>query len=342
MKKIFKYTFLVILILMNFACQKNEINSNKQQYFSEDNTYYQILKFIEKTKTKSSESLSLDSALWYLEAALNLNYTIVSDTGLRYTETYSNSLEFSIEEKNSLPFSKISEIFDNLNNSIEKSLKSINFKNKQVLVVDGDIKDNKLIFTYLIAYNRDNKPTTPPTHIYGDWHFGGKWIEATNTWVEYGMCDWTYYPDRSGATEIARVIRYNDTVLANVFFTNVIRKDITYNDPDYQEQLYRPDNPYHIWEPTINPNTAYNRTALWYGFGPKELYPCINEEELNWYKDAAALLLYILKHYVIPPGYAYKTFEIHGKEAKSGENRSVYHHTITIWRGIPHKVIPAI
>ena len=150
------------------------------------------------------------------------------------------------------------------------------------------------------------------------------------------------------STEINRVVHYVIAPPYNVYFTdvNTIQKGYNPNDPDWY-LFYRPDNPYYIWTPeNCQPGGEINlnHSDFWTGFDAcdslERYHPCINEEELNWYKNGAIHALNQIKANLIPSGFAYKDFHFFGTGSPSQPAESYYYsHSLVVYYGIPHSNI---
>jgi len=187
-----------------------------------DPTLNKILKFKESLKSpdaKNNTFLSIDSAVWYIEALLNYNYCVIKDSSEIYPNTKMDSTFTEINiNNNKIAFSDVARTYFQIEKTILTGLDNLNSENKRVNIVDVEYKDGDLL-AYFIFYYEDKNNKSGLYQIVGDWHWGPIW-NGTQL-IPGGMCDWTYYGERDLTTEIKNWIRANRPPLMDVYWTDI-------------------------------------------------------------------------------------------------------------------------
>ncbi len=334
-----------------FSCQKQQITQN---YHTGDPVLDKILTFKNKVENpsilKANEMMTTDSVVWYIEAALNYTYCIVTDTTVEMPETKIDSISFELSISDGyVNLEDVVTAYNNVKQQMLTKLESIEAEHKQISVVDVDFTGDEFKAYFIMMYGNEqpNQKRRIDTHIYGDWHWGAV-RTSSGYWQPQGMCDWTYVFEKDAGTEINRVLHYSTGVLYGVYFTDIdfIEKTYNPNDPDWN-LFYRADNPYRIWTP--DGNGIMNHSDFWAGFdtehGQDLYHPCIEETELNWYKDAGQHAINQIKTHLIPAGYSYKSFEFEGWTGHNGDDehdptQTYYYHSLRVWYGYAHRITP--
>jgi len=175
---------------------------------------------------KSGEFMSVDSAVWYIEAALNNEFTVLTDeqAALKVeadvTDSITIELEKDIEE---LSVSKVAKFYKSLKKEIDKKFKEYNFDVKYLYIIDIKVNETGLVALFTTNYANSGK------YIYN--------ITKAWQWAwDYGSCDGTV-EDWDLTKEIKKWIHYNRPVLARVNWTNVgITSKYFYYDPRIPEK----------------------------------------------------------------------------------------------------------
>lgn len=343
----------IFLLAIGFvmSCDKQEMNQEPTEQTVIDPVLMKILNFKDKIENpdgvKSDEMISVDSAVWYIEAALNYTYCIVPDTTLKYTGTTIDSVFRQIPiTDGEVSFNEVQIAYLSIESNILAALNKLPGDNKRVEVVDVFFKDDEFATYFMLKYGEEEgKGGVRPPIINGDWHWGG--IFVNGVLIPQGMCDNTYYGTRDAGTEINRVLQYVQPVSQYTYFTDVqmIEKRHFTQDPDWY-LFVRTDNPYDYWIPSgQGGNPAANLSDFWFGWAdyyPNYEYPCISETELRWYKNAASHALTQIKNNLIPAGYTYKNCYFYGHDGHNGgynPSQSYYYHALEVYYGIGHVVI---
>lgn len=267
-------TFILLSVIMFNSCQKENIEITKGENFKND-TEERILKFKEKINSgnKSDELISVDSAVWYIEAALNYTYCIVEDeTFFEESDFFADSVKVSIVvNDNSVNFSNVSSVYNELFQVIENN---INSNTKKAYLIDIEYKDEKISCKYNFAVKNSAKVVIIDWYpdLNYDWHSG-----AGTCYENMGRCDYTY-PDKSAATIWSKYITCSKGVPVNAYYTD-IQKGIWYKNPN-------------------NNTTPELDTMLFKGYF--ESVPCIVSDDMNKYFNRGKV---IANRYVPPQGW---------------------------------------
>lgn len=133
-KKLMKIFTLMLLVSIVFtACKKDDAFTEQKVI---DPTEQKILNFKAKLESgnKSSEMLSIDSTVWYVEAALN--YTHCETDSLYVIKIDSSFYQIPNLDNYQISFSEIVDIYNNFENSINQILENTEGTNKKMLVSD--------------------------------------------------------------------------------------------------------------------------------------------------------------------------------------------------------------
>lgn len=313
-----------------------------------DPVLMKILNFKDKIENpdgvKSDEMISVDSAVWYIEAALNYTYCVILDTTVKYTETTIDSVFRQIPiTDGEVSFNEVQIAYLSIESNILSALNKLPGDNKRVEVVDVFFKDDEFATYFMLKYGEEEgKGGVRPPIINGDWHWGG--IFVNGVLKPQGMCDNTYYGTRDAGTEINRVLQYVNPVPQYTYFTDVqsIQKAYAPDDPDWY-LFVRNDNPYEIWrEDGAGGNAIMNHSDFWFGADLTHTtlteYPCISQTELRWYKNAASHAITQIKDNLIPDGYTYKTFNFWG-HGGNATGQVLYYHHLEVYYGHAHQIM---
>ncbi len=213
---------LVLIGLVFAGCEKEELTTNPEQQITVDNTLNKILNFknlVENPQNiKSGEVMSVDSAVWYIEALLNYEYCIIYDSTQMYNEFAKDSILMNIcIENNQINLQEIVNAFCEFENLMIEKLKKIDSENKRVNLVDVKYTENG--FMAYISFNYGESIFNSKTlwSITDDWYWG--YTLNTPPW-RAGKCDGTCQ-GRDAVTEINRWIAYRTAIPVGVYYTDV-------------------------------------------------------------------------------------------------------------------------
>jgi len=205
--------------MMFASCTKNESDLAAVQK-TEDPTSQKILAFKAKVESgdKSAETMSLDSAVWYVEAALNFTYCIVSEENAEAgaDEIYQDSVFFKSEDNNgTISIENVGLAFLSIQHQMLEKLNDVNSTIKFFTAADVELKDGffKTIFEihYKISNNKYGGIVIPEYYdITDNWEWGNKLGNCTHTILNHDAVD-----------EIKRCAKSQIPVNTGIYFTNV-------------------------------------------------------------------------------------------------------------------------
>jgi len=166
---------------------------------------------VENPTSKNNDLMSIDSAVWYIEALLNYQYGIITDSSEVYYETKTDSAFFSINTTaGKIEIMDVVSAFYEIETVVVDGLKDIKHQNKRIDIIDIEYKNEQSV-----AYFQYN---------FGEQVFGGKYLyNITDNWQwgqKLGTCSGQYIYDKDLTNEIMKWIKYNRAVY-NVTWTNI-------------------------------------------------------------------------------------------------------------------------
>jgi hypothetical protein len=191
MRKIYNICLFVgVIALMLSACKKdnqNQIfqNTGEEVYWTAEDLKIQnnILSFQDKIKNnsfKSGETLELDSAVWYLEALMNYNYSTPDSSFVNLT--VDTTFEFNLPVNDDLvDFSNLSEAAFAMEEHIVNYLNNMPNSIKFMVVADVHIKDDD--------FKSGSKTISITTG------YGSEYIDNPSAYTPFGEDDYWYYGD---------------------------------------------------------------------------------------------------------------------------------------------------
>lgn len=185
MKKLNNIIIFISLITLMFSACKKE-STNKIAQTSGDEVYWtqedlkiqnQILNFQEKVKNnnfKNGETITLDSAIWYMEAGINFSYCF-TDTSImnEIIDTVFFELQVSNDE---VLISSIQEAYQNVEESVIQNLNGMNSDHaiaflSDFSIIDNDLKTDTKTAQVVTIYGIETNPAYPGSSCYGDYEF---------------------------------------------------------------------------------------------------------------------------------------------------------------------------
>lgn len=320
--KIFVFIFSAIFFFT--ACEKSNLNdvSENQVY---DNTEQRILEFKTKVdnKSKSSEEITIEDAVWLTEALANYQYCKITDekqqADLNAISIDSVFIDISVNN-NSTTISETVNAYSEIEQTITSSFNKFDYEIKFYDLVDVEFLNNQLRVYYAFAYNLDCESKTDCYSLNQDWSFG----------MDFGKCDGTCVG--KDATDILYThVNLYVAFPGNQYFTDVhnfgwTRPDATDN---YGEYLFETnDNPYGDYLMFIKDIPNF------------QTYSCIPANEMNYYVTGTHQALNIMQD-MIPTGYNFKSWKLtsfHGGSEMFGYQDG---HSLDVWYGIGHNISPA-
>ncbi len=149
---------LVAVVLAMVACDKDEQNEITTPVLKVDTTTKKILAFKAKldTEARGNESYIVDSAVWYLEGALNYTYCMHTEEDPIVTKQENKSFSFPVETSDAqISVEALNTIYSNAETQVLKDFTAFTAPVKDLLVIDVDFRNDTLFFTSLIGFSDD-------------------------------------------------------------------------------------------------------------------------------------------------------------------------------------------
>ncbi len=290
------FLLLGIIAITMIACEKDEDNTMQSNiengvYWSEEDVKIQnqILDFQDKIKNnsfKDGEMMSVEDALWNLEALMN--YTYSNPVNNNNELLNDNSLVIPVNIENGfISASELGSITSQLENQIETVFNQVPNEDKaligvDVTLVENEFKDNgsNLIMHVYVGYDLVDRPRVYPPFEEDDyWKYGRGWQN------DGGYCDGPN-DGASLSSDAAEEIEYKVNNPNEIGFT----------DPNtYIVQVVtlsrNPDN-YLNENDDIPEDNMFDRLLFYshdYPYTPDDdgRHSCLNPIEMNFYLQAA-------------------------------------------------------
>jgi hypothetical protein len=275
------FLILSIVSIGFWSCKKDNNNEQtKQQDEQKDLAVYKKIKaFDNKLKLKEGDSttMSLDSAIWYMEASLNVNY---GRPDLVYTKMHTDTIYLPIQynENGSINFNQISQVYDQILNDYQNAV--CNPANPYHYLVLSDIEHGVLKSGNQIAIYQtygvstggsgngsNGVPNTPP---YPPFSQGEDWLYGNMK----GKCDGTMQWISDAGEELEK---------------KYINKSMAYSSNIKIINVESPTAWYDEYPTTNNP---YGQYKLYMHLYPTQCVPCVSSNELNYYLSTAPTILF--------------------------------------------------
>jgi hypothetical protein len=303
---------LITFTMMFAACSKKSDLSVPK---TTDPTSQKILNFKAKIETgnKSYETMSTDSAVWYVEAALNYTYCAVNGEVPETDALISDSCDFEINPQNGkVQTANAIDAYHFFETKMIAAYNSLNYTVKYYSVADVALKNNTLRLYYSVNYKASSEKSL--ALITDDWKWG---------WG-LGKCDGTCV-GQDATTVLYGVV--NPHVLppaGNYYFTDVNKNAMV------SESFPTNTNPYG------NYLMCYRHFTQM----PLPDYICIPAAEMTYYTDGVFKAFGIAKIFLIPNGYSFKSWTITAARERYGtpSTAETFRHAIEITWGIQHNI----
>lgn len=284
--------------------------------------------------------MSVDSAVWYIEALLNYQYGIITDSSEIYYETKTDSAFFNTNTtKGKIEIMDVVSAFFEIENVVVDGLKDIKHPNKRIDIIDVEFKNGQFV-----AYFQYN---------YGEQVFGGKYLyNITDNWqwgLLLGNCSGQYIGERDLTTEIKKWIKYNRAVLYNVTWSNVSHNS---NGQGFYYDPHLPDYPFpeQIGLDVYDYGGKLFTMVGWFNTPNPDLHYCVSQNMCNYWANETNKTITIIEnnHLFTNNGDSlndqYKYVGIHEFRSMwfhgvSNEYTYVFHRLRFIF-GIPHQTMP--
>jgi len=263
-----------------YSCQKEQSGINKssnkpEQSFKDAQLEKQIIAFRDKIEQirenpnfkSGSETMEIDSAIWYIEAASNLTYGDASTT-LKEFVVDSSFIEVPLTN-GKIALSDVQAAYDKVIDSLAAHNAVITSNEKQLIVADISLKeadDNRVILELTSGFGTDG------TAGFGNdysWYWG---------W-DLGRCDGS---GLGTGIDAANKIAYLANMMISVpvgssYYTSVSEIEVWY------------------WDVPTN-NNPYGEYLLFHDFQENTLnHHCLSEPEISFYANALGTIANMYK-----------------------------------------------
>ncbi len=272
------FLYAIILIAGLSSCKKDEIQNTTEPLSKEDlNTEALILGFKDKLQNnnfKSGETMSLNDAVWNMEASLNYDYAQADaqhEKTLHYTDYFYLQLNSSQEAE----LDEINDVLNQMADQLSVHYHAIGEENKSFIVGDVGlviVQNNIAQLSMGSVFGIDPAGNCPP---FENWEWWYAWSDGICSGPNQGQ-----YLDRNGMTELESRLNSSDGGTLppgmHIYYTDV---DSTLIDAVWYN-LIDDDGNYRMWVSEYNqwdPNTIIN--------------DCCSPETWQYYLDEADLII---------------------------------------------------
>jgi len=322
---------LAIVFVTLWSCNKDKELVQTNQNI--DQTEQKILSFKSKIEnpenTKSGETISLDSAVWYIEALLNYSYCIVSEDNaeLACDINIVDSIFIQQTETDRINLQTVIQHYYSFEKKMLSALKKIDYTNKFLYLADIEFKNNTLILQYFIRGKNENKDF--PIHY--PYVITDNWIWGRNK----GNCSGTIL-GQDAADQSNKWLAMNRAIKANTYYTEpIFTGAFAYIPQGYEFQDIIARN----YEITTYP--AMFQANLEGTIPPYNIDYCIHASMLNSTSKGANNAI------TIAESYTYDYNEVCGYQVVDlyryhpDYDKTLIFHAVFVKEGVPHYVGPA-
>jgi hypothetical protein len=315
-KRIFKPFIIITLIGITAACNKDfenklvgEENEVGVTTLKQNNTEDLIVAFIDEVNNsfKSSGEYTVDSALWYLEAALNYSYCIW-DSSFAIQTFDSATISVSLKKNGNIEDTDVYSTYNDFVDSLEVHWDNISETTKHVIFVDVAVRSNSngVVVLHLISAMGSGA--------------------AVNSYANFGTDDdWYWGWDLGGcgnnpatSSDAAQELEYK---YLNPVVTTVPNYRVYFTGIEIYEYVMPADYP--------DQNSPCGTRLFHYLTTPPLSEPCIDNVDLNYYLNSG--IDYIVDD-LEPSGYDFVDLNIICSII-SGSQQAGRYHGLEIWYG---------
>lgn len=288
MKKI-NFFLILIILLVFLSCKKEkktELLKSKQMSEQDFKIERQILSFKNKMESllKTSDSLCIDSTMWYLEITSNYTY---GDATAHNENVSVDSAFISIPVTGGMiSMDDIDVAYEDLIDSVRVHYYSIDTAEKHLLSVKVD--QESLSSSILVVQ-------VTSTVVSGSYS-GNFTFQPWDNWMYgagLGMCNGQYL-GQDAATEIARRIMLRKAVPAGYYYYEPYALNPVYINAEF----------YPI--SGIPPSNSFSHYMWWEKESLPNFHLCIPYDELNFYLTGTEHVIYNIEK---PVGYSFMDIE---------------------------------
>ncbi|NPD47884.1 hypothetical protein [Lentimicrobium sp. S6] len=293
MRRLYNITILLSVFAIGFiACNKDKENkmtpnTENEVYWSEEDVKIQnaILDFQDKIKNnsfKDGEMMSVEDALWNLEALINYNYS-TPDSGF-LNLTIDTTFEANVMINNGMvSYNNLVDIAFGMEEYV------VNFTNQlpsdigfmiaaDVTLKENSLKDGTSIVAVTAAYGSEKRPNTPcysPFEDYDYWRWGGAWSENG------GYCDGPYVGDSDNldaAEKIQFKINNPECLQQDIPGSYVVQTTSIFIEADY---FPNPDD-------DVQNDNSYDCLMYYQSTANGPVNTCLSPDKMDWYVQGTA------------------------------------------------------
>ncbi len=345
-----------VILLLTFAvaiffssCEKDK-SLTEAKTIKIDPTEQKILDFKEKMKNpkKSDETMSIEDAVWNIEAALNYTYCIVPKDkigdGLAF-DTETSNLEFNVNvSNNTISLVDAINSYNQMKDEIAVLLAEIKSEVKFIYLIDVEFEEGKFIVRYTAKYSDGANKYL--------WDISDDWYPChtnpnTNPPVYAGNCSGTDMTSDL-LKEIEQWISRNRAVYSGVYYTNHSSEGIFYSyspsEADMLPNCQICTNIYGAPGPIVEMYTSLNPiwqdgSPLWEQYANIE---CVVASRGNYYAAETNKGLDKIQDYHIASNRHVVSCKLEGQYQvyryhEVGPDEWWLKHRMRVWSAIPHK-----
>lgn len=341
MKKDFSFAICVMAVLMMTlafnSCKKESTGTNNRTSETIDaqaeGTLKRIMDFKEQLEyyracpdLRDGASVTLDDALWDVEALFNLTYAY-PELAYAHTVVCDTVLFLDVEADNTVPFNRLTAFYDEMHGVVSTLYHGLDIDNKQFLILDveegereGDAVAVRLHSVQGSVRGGDGFPPGPDVPIteIGPFVYGPSWYYGEN-----GGNNWGVDPmDMDAADTLSLML--NALLISQApegyiyYYTNTIMNELRPEDFQYYS---------HVSYPNVGQYCEF------YVENPSEPDYWLNTDQLNFYYFGERhLVLNILPTYngmSLPYGHRLFNVQIedYRKTNQNYQTTAIGHHT---------------
>ena len=273
MKNLSKFAIVIIAIAVVslWSCTKEEVQKQAEQTNDTQSVEQKILNFNTKVKSnkKSNETMTLEEAIWNIEASFNYNY---GETHINYAELHTDSTFISLNTINGceVSFTEVQNLYNEGLESLTSFYHSIKEENVHCKLVDLSLvntDDNSALIKMTYQMGAENVSKSANILMaFGDTDY---WTFGNNE----GKCN-----GYSGTGDAAEKIQNK---INNVYidFMGTFYTDQDYI-PIYGQNYPNPDDDAHdnMYDYLMYFNEVFNN-----GTYPNSYHTCLTPDEMNFY-----------------------------------------------------------
>lgn len=324
MKNLSKFAIAIIAITVVslWSCTKEEVQKQTPTVSQTPDVEQKILNFNTKVKSnvKSSETMSLDDAIWSVEASFNYNY---GETQIDYAELYTDSAFFTVNTINGseVSFTEVQNLYNQGLESLTNFFFSIKEENVHCKVVDLELVSSDNEFAYIkMQYQMGPENLSKSA----DWlqPFG-----STDYWVfgnNGGKCG-GYSGTGDAAQKIQSRINYEYLQVWGTYYTD---PDVI---PVYAEDYLNPDD--NVFDNMYDYLMFFSMEFI-NGTFPNSFHTCLSPDEMNFYMNGTKTVMLLNK----PQGKSMININLWGDIITFGGPLNAMHNGEFTY-GIPHSTI---